>query len=130
MNSFRIFKVVSLFNYQGSLFCCRISSTTCLLYHSYFCLSTTFFISFCCVMTHQRQLLYFITSFHICQLLFLHTLLLFTSFDNFFQTCLLLFFCDTIQIQHFVSLNFHFFAFRLTQDSGLSAQFYVSSLLG
>ena len=45
----RIFKVVSLFDYQGTLpsrFDCSVTASACTVYHRVFCLSTTFFIFF------------------------------------------------------------------------------------
>ena len=72
-------KNVSLLNVRGCvlLFSCQVpvrcllSEATLIFYHSFFCLSTTFFIFFftalCCL---TRQLVYNITVFLFCQQLF------------------------------------------------------------
>ena len=65
---------VSLFSYQGSLFCSL--ATAHLVYHSHFCLSRTFLsffktflMTFSWFVAHQ-QLVYFITFISECQVLF------------------------------------------------------------
>ncbi|WP_303873887.1 hypothetical protein, partial [Eubacterium ramulus] len=55
------FKVISLFSYQSSLFCCRLA--TFISYQMFKCLSTTFLtffkaICFCCV-THATACIYY-----------------------------------------------------------------------
>ena len=59
------FKVISLFSYQCSLFCC--CSATFISYHSIKCLSTTFLFFFFAAV---QQLLYLTRSKALCQQLF------------------------------------------------------------
>ena len=70
------FKVISLFSYQSSLFCCRLA--TFISYQISKCLSTTFltFFSklFVFVVSLTRQLVYIITSCFVCQHLFYFSL--------------------------------------------------------
>ena len=77
---------VSLFSYQGSLFCSL--ATAHLVYHSHFCLSRTFlsffktfFELFRDFVAHQ-QLVYFTTFISECQVLFLNFLNFFKSSKN------------------------------------------------
>ena len=119
-----IFRVVSLFNYQGCLFASL--EATLLFYHNLFCLSSTFFKFFklfCFSIFLNRcalTLRYFITSFAVCQVFFWSFLTFF--FTELSQVCNLLvtglwFLTASIFYHVLVCLSSTFFAFfqhRLT----------------
>ena len=79
-----IFRVVSLFNYQGSLR--SFSQATSLLYHIVFNLSSTFFksfLSFSMFAVLSNKLAYLITTRFVCQYLFSSFFKLFELFELF-----------------------------------------------
>ena len=113
-----IFRVVSLFNYQGCLFASL--EATLLFYHNLFCLSSTFFKFFklFCLKFFQTVVLltlrYFIISFSVCQVFFWSFLTFFFHLASFRSQLVVVYsrFLTAFVFYHvLVCLSSTFFAF-------------------